>query len=68
MNTMKHQRLAGILLIVGAVLIYIPYTMLSMSFDYPDILREPTGAILTRYQEGGRWLLPGHALQSRAAG
>jgi hypothetical protein len=56
MNATKHQRLAGILFIVGAVLINIPYTLLIMSFDYPDILREPTGTILTRYQEGGAGL------------
>jgi len=57
MNVTKHQRLTGILFIVGAVLVNIPYTMLIMSFDYPDILREPAGHILTRYQEGGTGLL-----------
>ena len=43
MNTTWHQRLTGILFIVGAVLVNIPYTLLIMNFDYPDILRESTG-------------------------
>jgi len=42
---------------VGAVLVNIPYTLLIMNFDYPDILRESTGHILTRYQEGGTGLI-----------
>lgn len=57
MNTTWHQRLTGILFIVGAVLVNIPYTLLIMNFDYPDILRESTGHILTRYQEGGTGLI-----------
>ena len=47
------RRLTGILFIVGAVFVNIPYTLLIMNFDYPDILREPTGYILTQYQAGG---------------
>ena len=38
MKTKWHRRLTGILFIVGAVLVNIPYTLLIMSFDYPDIL------------------------------
>lgn len=38
---------------IGAVLVNIPYTLLIENFDYPDILREPTGYILTRFQESG---------------
>lgn len=57
MNTTWYQRLTGILFIVGAVLVNIPYTLLIMNFDYPDILRESTGHILTRYQEGGTGLI-----------
>lgn len=57
MNTASHRRLTGVLFIVGAVLINIPYALLIMNFDYPDILREPTGHILTRYQEGGTGLI-----------
>lgn len=57
MNTTWHQRLTGILFIIGAVLVNIPYTLLIINFDYPDILRESTGHILTRYQEGGTGLI-----------
>jgi hypothetical protein len=57
LNTASHQRLTGILFIIGAVLVNIPYTLLIMNFDYPDILREPTGHILTRYQQGGTGLI-----------
>ena len=57
MKSKWHRRLTGILFIVGAVLVNIPYTLLVMSFDYPDILRQPAGHILTRYQAGGTGLL-----------
>ena len=57
MNANWHQRLTGILFIVGAVLVNIPYGLLVMSFDYPDILREPAGYILTQYQAGGTGLV-----------
>jgi hypothetical protein len=57
MKATLHQRLAGILFIIGALLVNIPYTLLIMNFDYPDILREPTGQILTRYQGGGTGLV-----------
>jgi hypothetical protein len=53
----SYQRLTGILFIVGAVLVNIPYTLLIMNFDYPDILREPTGQVLTRFQAGGTGLI-----------
>lgn len=35
----------------------IPYTLLIMNFNYPDILREPAGEILTRFQAGGEGLI-----------
>jgi len=53
----SYQRLTGILFIVGAVLVNVPYTLLIMNFEYPDILREPTGYVLTRFQEGGAGLI-----------
>ena len=57
MSTNSHRKLTGFLFIIGAVLVNIPYTLLIMNFDYPDILRETTGTILTRYQEGGTSLI-----------
>ena len=57
MNEKFYARLTGTLFIVGAVLVNIPYTLLIMNFEYPDILREPTGYILTKFQEGGTGLI-----------
>ena len=52
--SIKHTRLAtGILFILGTILINIPYTLLIMNFDYPDILRKPAGEILERFAAGG---------------
>lgn len=57
MSTTWHRRLAGIFFILGAVLVNIPYTLLIANFQYPDILREPPGYILTQYQAGGTGLV-----------
>lgn len=52
--SLKLTRLTtGILLILGAILVNIPFTLLIMNFDYPDILREPAGIILERFAAGG---------------
>jgi hypothetical protein len=53
MNVQQLRKVTGGLLIMGAVLVNIPYTFLIMNFDYPDILRESTGEILTRFAAGG---------------
>ena len=47
------RKWTGWLFISGAVLVNIPYTLLIMNFDYPDILREPAGEVLTRFHAGG---------------
>jgi hypothetical protein len=39
-------------------LINIPYTLLIMNFEYPDILRKPPGYILSQFQAGGPSLNP----------
>ncbi|TAE52649.1 MAG: DUF4386 domain-containing protein [Bacteroidetes bacterium] len=54
MNTEKR---IGWLLISGAILLLIPYTLLTMVFDYPDILREDPGVVLTRFHAGGNSLI-----------
>jgi hypothetical protein len=51
------RKLTGVLLILGAVLVNIPYTLLITNFDYPDILREPTAEILARFAAGGSGLV-----------
>lgn len=57
MSTRQFRQLAGLLFIVGTVLINIPYTLLIINFDYPDILRQPNAEILTRFQAGGNALI-----------
>jgi len=53
----SHTKTAGILLITGSVALLIPYAMLTSSFEYPDILRQETGTILTKFHEGGSSLV-----------
>ena len=47
----------GILLIIGAIALLIPYTMLTINFEYPDILRKNTATILHKFYEGGNSLI-----------
>jgi len=54
---MKKEKTTGFLLIVGAVGVLIPYTILTMTFEYPDILRQDTGTILTKFHNGGSSLI-----------
>lgn len=51
------NRRIGSLLILGAVLVFIPYTILTIIFEYPLILRQDTGLILTRFLAGGPTLI-----------
>jgi hypothetical protein len=50
-------------IVAGAFLIALPvgynalYAMLARSFDYPDILRRPTGEVLQRFAAGGSRLV-----------
>ncbi len=57
MSEKTFRKLAGMFFIVGAILVNIPYTLLIMNFDYPDILRQPTDEILTKFQAGGNSLI-----------
>lgn len=57
MTKIAHRRLTGLLFIIGAVLVNIPYTLLIMNFDYPDILREGAGSILSKFHAGGSGLI-----------
>lgn len=50
---MKTNLIIGGLLITGAIALFIPYNMLIAMFEYPDILRQDTATILTRFHEGG---------------
>ena len=55
---MKNKNtLIGSLLIIGSVALFIPYNILIAIFDYPDILRQDTSIILTKFHEGGSPLI-----------
>lgn len=53
----KAKKIAGWSFIIGAILINIPYTLLIMNFNYPDILRESPQTILTQFHNGGNGLI-----------
>jgi len=42
---MKINKTIGFLLIAGAIGVLIPYTLLTMTFEYPAVLRQDTGVI-----------------------
>jgi hypothetical protein len=48
---------AGALLILAPVWFNVTFTLLAKRFDYPDILRRPTGEILERFRAGGSALV-----------
>lgn len=54
---MKKEKAIGLLLIAGAIGVFIPYTILTMTFEYPDILRQEPGTILTKFHDGGSSLI-----------
>lgn len=56
-NNMHTIRTAGWLMIAGAVGVFIPYTILTITFGYPDILREPAGTVLLNFHKGGSQLI-----------
>jgi hypothetical protein len=53
----KAESTIGWLLLSGASLLFVPYTVLTIIFDYPNILREDAGVILTRFYDGGSTLV-----------
>ena len=57
MNSGKLRLWVGLTFIVIPVLVNIPYAVLIATFHYPDILREPAGNILLKFQEGGGSLI-----------
>jgi hypothetical protein len=54
---MKNTKTIGMLLIAGAVGVLVPYTVLTIIFDYPDVLREDPGVVLTRFHASGPQLI-----------
>lgn len=54
---MQAQKNIGLLLIAGAIGVFIPYTILTIIFEYPLILRQDPGTVLTRFHQGGSQLI-----------
>jgi hypothetical protein len=51
------RRLTGIVLILTPIAFNVFFTLLSVTFEYPDILREPTGYVLRHFDAGGSALV-----------
>src|SRR4028119_1584863 len=49
--------LTGVLLILTPIAFNVFFTLLSVTFEYPDILREPTGYVLSSFDAGGSFLV-----------
>lgn len=54
---MPSSKLTGILLVAGSIALLIPYSVLTKTFSYPDILREDTSVILNQFHDGGSGLI-----------
>jgi hypothetical protein len=57
MNNTTLRRLTGVLLILTPIAFNLLFTLLSVTFEYPDILRQPAGYILERFDAGGAGLV-----------
>jgi hypothetical protein len=54
---MTTATVAGLLLIAVAIAFNSAFALLAARFDYPDILREPTGDVLAKFRAGGTSLV-----------
>ncbi len=52
-----HRRIAGVFLIIVPIVFNLAFFALGSTFEYPDILRQPTDAILTQFAAGGSALI-----------
>ena len=57
MNDLHVRRLTGILLILTPVAFNVFFTLLSVTFEYPDILRKPMSYVLRSFDAGGSELV-----------
>ena len=56
-NGIALRRITGALFLVGALAFATAASILSTTFDWPDILREPADVVLTRFGAGGASLI-----------
>ncbi len=54
---MRTEKIIGLLLIIGVLLLFLPYSILTIIFDYPHILREDSGLILSKFYNVGTPLI-----------
>jgi Domain of unknown function (DUF4386) len=57
MNDASLRNLTGGVLILTPIAFNVFFTLLSATFEYPDILREPTGYVLEQFDAGGSGLI-----------
>jgi hypothetical protein len=53
----KLHKVTGATFIFLGIYINIPFSILGVIFDYPNILRQPTGQVLTLFKQGGATLI-----------
>ena len=59
----RHERTLAVRRAAGALLVIVPlgftvcFTLLQQLFEYPDILRQPTADVLTKFAAGGTPLI-----------
>ena len=53
----KLTKITALTFIILGIYINIPFSILGAIFDYPNILRQPTGQVLTLFHEGGSTLI-----------
>lgn len=54
---MNKNKLTGFLLLLGAMGAFVPYTILTSTFEYPQILRQDVVTILTKFNAGSSGLI-----------
>jgi hypothetical protein len=57
MNDASLRKLTAVVLILTPVAFNVFFTLLSMTFEYPDILREPASYVLRSFEAGGSGLV-----------
>ena len=57
MNDASLRKLTGVVLILTPVAFNVFFTLLSVTFEYPDILREPASYVLRTFDAGGSGLV-----------
>jgi hypothetical protein len=56
-NSLTLRRITGVLFLISALAFATAATILSATFDWPDILRQPADVVLTRFAAGGSTLV-----------